>query len=81
MGVLMVCLEAGVEVMDAFGRELCVLDPEVHLIDGHGKIASSHLVKALNEVEKSPWEGWPLDTPKHPNNRPNPKWVLNSQPA
>ncbi len=32
------------------------------IIDGHGKIASSHLVKALNEVEESPWGGWPLDT-------------------
>jgi hypothetical protein len=32
------------------------------IIDGHGKIASSHLVKALNEVEESPWGGWPLGT-------------------
>jgi len=31
------------------------------LLNGHDRISSTELVKELNEMEESPWGGWPLD--------------------
>lgn len=31
------------------------------LLNGHDRIASTELAKVLNEMEESPWGGWPLD--------------------
>ena len=51
LGALLVCSEAGVEVGDAFGRELCVLDPEVRRTPGAG--ADPVLAEALTEARRT----------------------------
>ena len=51
LGALLVCSEAGVEVVDAFGRELCVLDPEVRRTPVAG--ADPVLAEALTEARRT----------------------------
>ncbi len=51
LGALLVCSEAGVEVVDAFGRELCVLDPEVRRTPVAG--AGPALAEALTEARRT----------------------------
>jgi len=51
LGALLVCSEAGVEVVDAFGRELCVLDPEVRRTPVAG--AGPALAEALIEARRT----------------------------
>ena len=51
MGALLVCSEAGVEVTDAHGRDLCVLDPEVRRTPVAG--ASPALADALLEARRT----------------------------
>lgn len=48
LGALLVCVEAGVQVVDAFGRELCVLDPEIRRtpVAGAGPVLTDVLVEA-----------------------------------
>ena len=51
VGALLVCSEAGVEVTDAHGRDLCVLDPEVRRTPVAG--ASPALADALLEARRT----------------------------
>jgi hypothetical protein len=51
VGALLVCSEAGVEVTDAHGRDLCVLDPEVRRTPVAG--ASPALAGALLEARRT----------------------------
>jgi fructose-1,6-bisphosphatase/inositol monophosphatase family enzyme len=51
VGALLVCSEAGVEVADAHGRDLCVLDPEVRRTPVAG--ASPALADALLEARRT----------------------------
>ena len=51
LGATLVCAEAGVEVVDAGGRELCVLDPEARRTPVAG--AGPTLTDALVEARRS----------------------------
>ena len=50
-GALLVCSEAGVEVADAHGRDLCVLDPEIRRTPVAG--ATPALADALLEARRT----------------------------
>ena len=51
LGALLVCAEAGVEVVDAHGRDLCVLDPDARRTPVAG--AGPVLAEALLEARRS----------------------------
>ena len=48
MGALLVCSEAGVEVADAHGRDLCVLDTDARRtpVAGAGPVLANALLEA-----------------------------------